>query len=706
MRPCSGPQHETLINRKKKGSRIRQGTVDSSGSTIIIDRRCLQNALLPLPHARFVLKDAVIRECDATGVDVQVVCTVPVMFNYHLPSERGAAWARVLNDDLAATCRARASRMVGLGTLPLQDPAAAVQELRRCVLELGLRGVQVGSHVDAPDAGGHRGRRIVPLSAPELREVWREAERLGAAVLVHPWDMQWWCDNKYWLPWLVGMPAETAAAGAALVLGGVLAQCPALRVMLSHGGGALPFLAGRLDWGHKCRPDLVAVDTPGVAPREGMRRLYVDSITHDRDALKFLIDFMGAERVMMGSDYPFPLGEVASVAPGTGERLEVYPGHLIETSGLPAGVMRRLLAGTALEWLGMREGDFARAGQAAGPTGAAARAAGTAGTAVSASVKQGVKRGRALRSFVANAFVTAAGGAYSGNPAAVVLVPRGDELSDAQMKTIAAQMNLSETAFVTPVGDGSDGCSGDNFGGAASRFGLRWYTPTVEVSLCGHATLATAAVLCHELGNTAEVLRFDTLSGELRVRRRGGGLLELDLPMNAPEDALPTPAVAAGICEAVHACVDGGLDGGAQARECKYSAATKKLVVRMPAGSLGRVRGAELPAKLLEAHDGGEVRGVILTSAADPNEAGASEDFVSRYFAPWVGIPEDPVTGSAHTVLVPHWGKELGKAGERMTAKQLSARQGELQVRGVGNERVELAGKGAIVSRGEVERPL
>lgn len=650
--------------------------------------------------------DSVIAECDATGVDVQVVCTVPVMFNYHLQGESAVRWSRFLNDDLAATCAARASRMVGLGTLPLQDPAAAVAELRRCVTELGLRGVQVGSHVDAADPNGHRGRRIIPLSAPELRPVWEEAERLGAAVLVHPWDMEWWCDNKYWLPWLVGMPAETAAAGAALVLGGVLARYPGLKVMLSHGGGALPFLAGRLDWGHKCRPDLVAVDTPGVAPREGIRRLYLDSITHDRDALKFLIDFMGHERVMLGSDYPFPLGEVFSVAPGTGERLEVYPGHLIESSGMPVSVIKRLLGGTALEWLGMAEANFGRAGETPAPAPVGANSAADvngdkrptkrARVAANGRASSSAVASPSVHSFVANAFVTARGGAYSGNPAAVVLVPRGRPLSDARMLAVAAQMNLSETAFVTPSAKSANATFEE-----CSHFDLRWFTPTVEVNLCGHATMATAAALAQAVGNSSEVLKFDTLSGELRVSISGNGSLELDLPSNPPEsieavDVKLRPQLAAAALSIGEVIT--GEDQPLHTFE--YSTSTKKLLVRLGDRQAIEALDKDLPARLLSAHDGSVVKGVIVTASDCLDE---EVDFVSRYFAPWVGIGEDPVTGSAHTVLAPYW-SATPLRGPEFRASQLSARGGDLRVRDEGS-RVVLAGRAAVVSRCELVLP-
>ena len=140
-------------------------------------------------------EDVVLRECDACGVDVQVCCTVPTMFNYQMEPVGGVKWARFLNDDMAACVQRRPDRLVGLGTLPLQDAAASVAEVRRG-LSLGLVGYQVGSHVNA-----HRGQNedgsakieMLPLNHPSLRPVWREIEAAGACVMVHPWDMQWWC---------------------------------------------------------------------------------------------------------------------------------------------------------------------------------------------------------------------------------------------------------------------------------------------------------------------------------------------------------------------------------------------------------------------------------------------------------------------------------------------------------------------------------
>jgi aminocarboxymuconate-semialdehyde decarboxylase len=269
-----------------------------------------------------------LRECDAANVGVQVLSCIPVLFSYWAKPRQGNDLARYLNDHLAELCKSNPRRFVGLGTLPLQDPQLALRELDRCIQELGFAGVQIGSHVNDWN-----------LSDPALFPVFERASELGAAVFVHPWDMMGEARmRRYWLPWLVGMPAEVSLAICSVIFGGVLERLPKLRIAFAHGGGAFPGTLGRIEHGFHSRPDLMTVDN-ARPPSAYLKRIYVDSLVHDARALRLVLDTFGADRIALGSDYPFPLGEAR-------------PGDLIDSMNLAPTVRQRLLQGTALEWLG------------------------------------------------------------------------------------------------------------------------------------------------------------------------------------------------------------------------------------------------------------------------------------------------------------------------------------------------------------------
>jgi aminocarboxymuconate-semialdehyde decarboxylase len=290
-----------------------------------------------------------IEEMEREKISMQVLSTVPVMFSYWAKPHDALDLSRRLNDHIAEVVRAHPKGFAGLATIPMQDVDLAAEELERCVRDLGLRGAQIGTHVDA---NPHYGRiDTLNLDNASLQPIWAAAQELNAAIFVHPWDML----GKermpeYWLPWLVGMPAETSLAICSMIFGGVFEHFPKLRVAFAHGGGAFPFTIGRIEHAFHVRPDLVATAN-ARNPRSYLAhekkkgditpaRFYVDSLVHDPDALKLLVKLFGAQRVALGSDYPFPLGEA-------------HPGKLIESIKLSAKEKARLLSGTAREFLGL-----------------------------------------------------------------------------------------------------------------------------------------------------------------------------------------------------------------------------------------------------------------------------------------------------------------------------------------------------------------
>jgi aminocarboxymuconate-semialdehyde decarboxylase len=262
-----------------------------------------------------------------TSVTTQVISTIPVLFNYWAKPKDGLQTAQFLNDHIASTVQKHPQKFIGLGTLPMQDVELAISEMERCRFELNMPGIEIGSNING-----------INLSDKRFLPFYKRAEQIGCALFVHPWEMMGEASmQEYWLPWLVGMPAETSRAICAMIFGGIFEDFPTLRIAFAHGGGSFPFTLGRIQHGFDVRPDLVAVDNP-VPPSAYIGKFWVDSLVHDPDALRFLITKLKDDRICLGSDFPFPLGEK-------------HPGQMIDEMVLGKELTEKIFYRNALQWL-------------------------------------------------------------------------------------------------------------------------------------------------------------------------------------------------------------------------------------------------------------------------------------------------------------------------------------------------------------------
>lgn len=270
-----------------------------------------------------------IKEMEQHKADMQVICTIPVMFSYWARAKDGLEVAQFLNDDISNTVNKYPDKFIGLATVPLQDTKMAIQELERC-MKMGYKGVQIGSNVNNKNLNEH-----------EFSEFFAACESLNAAILVHPWQMMGQEHmSKYWLPWLVGMPAEISRAICSMIFGGVFEKYPKLKVCFAHGGGSFLPTISRIEHGWDCRPDLVAIDNK-ENPKKYLGKFWVDSHVCDHKMLQYVLDLVGAEKVMQGSDYPFPLGES-------------IPGELVRSAPISDAEKKMILGDSAKAWLSLK----------------------------------------------------------------------------------------------------------------------------------------------------------------------------------------------------------------------------------------------------------------------------------------------------------------------------------------------------------------
>jgi aminocarboxymuconate-semialdehyde decarboxylase len=298
---------------------------EENGSQVVeLDGRPIRSAI-----GEFVDVDAILAAQDAAGVDRIVLSPwVPLLWYDADPAE-ALRRGRIQNEALAGLVRAHPERVAALGTVPLQDPALAVRELERLMEEGVLSGIEVAASVRGAYLGDER-----------FGSFWEAAERTGALVFIHPTTRGFDAEafREYYLWNTVGNPFETTITAAHMVMAGVMERHPRLRVLLAHGGGALLALRGRLRHAHGFQTQ--ARSRLSESPEESLRRFHYDTLTHDQELLRALVEFAGAERVLLGSDYPFDMGDEGAA-------------DSVRAAGLGADAEEAILEGNAARLLGV-----------------------------------------------------------------------------------------------------------------------------------------------------------------------------------------------------------------------------------------------------------------------------------------------------------------------------------------------------------------
>jgi aminocarboxymuconate-semialdehyde decarboxylase len=276
-----------------------------------------------------------IEDMDRAAVDMQVLSTVPVMFSYWGEASRTRELSRYLNEHLASVVEAHPDRFAALGTVPLNDPGMAVEELERCVGDWGMSGVEIATNVNGVD-----------LSDARFEPFFQRAADLRATVFIHPWQAV--AAHRlphYYFLYSVAMPAETAFAVGAVIFSGLLERIPDLRLLFAHGGGSVAYIIGRMQRGWDVWEP--AREHTTIAPIDQLRRCWFDALVWDDASFRLLLERVGPERVLLGSDYPFIMGE---------DR----PGELVERADVAESEKQLILGDNARNLLSRQSGEATR----------------------------------------------------------------------------------------------------------------------------------------------------------------------------------------------------------------------------------------------------------------------------------------------------------------------------------------------------------
>ncbi len=280
-----------LLSREAPKVPVTITPIDDMNATLDVGG----TAYRPFPRGGFDVAQR-LRDMDAAGVDVQVLSATPQTYLYKQEAALGVATSIVQNDQMAKLIAAHPDRFMGIATLPMQAPDKAADELKRAVEKLGLKGTMFGSNIMGKN-----------LDDPSFEPIWATAEALGAFVFIHPNNIAG-ADRmrSYYLNNLIGNPLDTTIAAACLIFGGVMDRYPKLKVCLAHGGGFTPYQAARWEHGWKVRPE--PKKNVKEQPVDIARRFYYDTILHSAAVLEFMIGHVGADHVLLGSDYPYDMG--------------------------------------------------------------------------------------------------------------------------------------------------------------------------------------------------------------------------------------------------------------------------------------------------------------------------------------------------------------------------------------------------------------